>query len=214
MWERLIKYAKNPLTPSSAGIIAILKGVFSPFAYLPISSLTGRFLTESIESISLFNRGTGIAIGIMSLVSYGLVIKRKIYSSYIIAGISALIVVIEAYWVTVIGVTGKQYGSIYDPTIFLPTGPLVVYNLTVRAKLGSGVGYLLGGHISLLLSIFMAQKQMQLKDISRSYILKRKYKILIGVLFFILLVVVVLTIIYLLNNGPIAKTRIDGFINR
>lgn len=161
LWKIFLKYAKNPVTPSSAGIVTIVKGVFASFVYVPLSSFSGRLLTERIESISLFNRGSGIIIILLSLISFGLLIRKKYLSSLIPAVLSLAIIVIEAYRVTVTGVSGHQYSSIYDPDIFLPSGPLVVYDLTVRGWLGNALGYLVGGHISFFFAVVMGRNQMR-----------------------------------------------------
>lgn len=74
LWEKFLKYAKNPVSPSSCGLLALINGVFAPFVYVPLSSFSGRLLAERIESISLFNRGSGIIIILLSLIGFGLLV--------------------------------------------------------------------------------------------------------------------------------------------
>jgi hypothetical protein len=159
LWKKIIKYAKSPVSPMSCGFLAIINGVFSPFAYVPLSSFSGRMLSESIESISLFNRWSGMVILLLSFISFGLLIKKKYLSSLIPAILSAVIVIIEAYKVIVIGVTGTQYGSLSNPEMFSPRGLVVVYDLTVRARLGNALGFLTGGHIAFFFAVLMRRNQ-------------------------------------------------------
>ena len=213
LWNKFLKYAKNPVTPSSAGILAIINGVFAPFAYVPLSSVSGRLLTESFEPISLFNRGSGIAVIILTLISYVLLIRKKYVSALILAGVSALIVIIEAYWVTVIGQTGRQYSSIYDPDMFFPRGPLVVYDLAVRARLGNAIGYLFGGHISFFFAVVMGRNQIRRRGGPSHIIKNSRLRIFLGI---VLLLVVISALLYyflIMGGQPIVETHLEGFVN-
>ena len=104
-WEHILKYAKNPVTPSSCGILAITKGVFAPFVYVPFSLYSGMLLKESIYPISLFTKGSGIIIIILSLIGFVLLVKKKYFSSLIPVMISAVIIVIEVYNIAINGIT-------------------------------------------------------------------------------------------------------------
>ncbi len=214
LWERIIKYAKNPITPSSTGIVAIVEGVFAPFVYVPLSSFSGRLLTEKIESISLFNRGSGIIIILLALISFILLIKKKYLSSLIPAILSSVIVIIETYGATVRGVSGHQYSSIYDPDIFLRGGPLVEYDLIVRGRLGIALGSLVGGYILLFFSIVTGRNQMKRSDELSHSNKKSSPRIF---LYIILLLVVISVIVYffiIASEKPIAETHFKDFINR
>lgn len=215
VFQIVLKYGKNPITPSSAGIVAIMKGVFGPFLYVPLSSFSGDLLSERIESISLFNRGSGILIIALSLISFGLLIKKKYLSSLVLAGISALIVIGEAYWVTVIGVTGRQYSSIHDPTMFLPSGPLVVYDLTVRARLGNALGYFAGGYISYFFAAIMGRNQIGGRKKPSSHRVKnRSLRIFIGIVLLIVVTFALLYIFGITKSPPIVETKFEGFLQR
>jgi hypothetical protein len=213
-WKKLLKYAKHPVSPSSCGILAIINGVFAPFVYVPLSSFSGRFLTESIESISLVNRGSGILIIFLALISFLLLLKKKYLSSLVPFGISALVVIIEVYRVTVLGITGQVYKSLIPDVPFGFMDQLVVYDLTVRGRLGNALGYLVGGHIAFLFAVVMGRKQMKISnDIFRS---NKKSKLRIF-LYIVLILVVILVVVYfyiIASEKPIAETHINGFINR
>lgn len=209
--ETFLKYAKNPVSPSSCGILAIINGVFAPFLYVPISSFSGRLLTESIESISLFNRGSGIIIILLSLIGFVLLIKKKYLSSLIPIVLSAIIIIIEVYMVTVAGVSGRQYSSIHDPNIFLPSGPLVVYDLVVRGQLGIALGYLVGGHVSFLFAVVMGLKQTKRKIIVLHQ--KPKLRIFLGILLLLVVILALLYFFFIIRALPIAETRNPRFLN-
>jgi hypothetical protein len=212
-WKKFLKYAKNPVSPSSCGILAIINGVFAPFAYVPLSSFSGRFLTESIESISLFNRGSGILITFLALISFLLLIKKKYLSSLVPFGISAMIVIIEAYRVTVIGITGQVYKSLIPDVPFGLMDQMVVYDLTVRGRLGNALGYLVGGHIAFLFAVLMGRKQIKISD-GLHRIKKSKLRIFLYIFIMLVVVLVVVFFYIIASEKPIAETHINGFINR
>lgn len=210
LWATFLKYAKNPVTPSSCGILAITKGVFAPFIYVPLSSFSGKLLAESIESISLFNRGNGIVIILLSLIGFGLLIKKKYLSSLIPAVISVVIITIEVYGVSVEGVHSNMKTSIYDPTIFFG-GPSVSYDVAVRGRFGAALGYLVGGHISFFFAVVMGRNQNKKIKKSSHYTKKLKLKIFLCI---VLLLVVILSLLYLfftISTKPVVETRIEGF---
>lgn len=211
--EKFLKYAKNPVSPSSCGILAIINGVFAPFVYVPLSSFSGRLLAESIESISLFNKGSGIIIILLSLIGFGLLIKKKYLSSLIPTLLSAVIIIIEVYMVTVVGVSGRQESSIYDPDIYFPRGPLVVYDLAVRGRLGNALGYLVGGHISFFFAVVMGRNQMRRREGSSHIIKNSRLRIFLGI---VLLLVVISALLYyflIMRGQPIVETHLEGFVN-
>lgn len=115
--------------------------------------------------------------------------------------------------VTVVGVSGRQYSSIYDPDIFLPRGPLVVYDLAVRGRLGNALGYLVGGHISFFFAVVMGRNQMRRKKGSSHIVKVSKLRIFLCI---VLLLVVISALLYFFMNAwekPITETHIKGFIN-
>lgn len=212
--EKFLKYAKNPVSPSSCGILAIINGVFAPFVYVPLSSFSGRLLAESIESISLFNRGSGIIIILLSLIGFGLLIKKKYLSSLIPTLLSAVIIIIEVYMVTVVGVSGRQESSIYDPDIYFPRGPLVVYDLAVRGRLGNALGYLVGGHISFFFAVVMGRNQMRKREVSSHIIEKNsRLRIFLGIVLLLVVISALLYFFMIAREKPITETHIEGFIN-
>lgn len=211
-WENFLKYAKNPVTPSSCGILAITKGVFAPFIYVPLSSFSGRLLKESIESISLFNRGIGIVIILLSLIGFGLLIKKKYLSSLVPAVISVVIITIEVYRVAVEGVHTNMKTSVYDPTIFFG-GPLVSYDVAVRGRFGTALGYLVGGHISFFFSVVMGRNQMRKKEVSSHIIKKPRLRIFLGIVLLLVVISVLLHFFMIAGGKPIVEANLEGFLN-
>ena len=213
LWKKILKYAKNPVTPSSAGIVAIIKGVFAPFVYVPLSSFSGRLLSERIESISLFNRGSGIVIILLCLISFGLLIKKKYLSALVPAILSASIIIIETYTVTVSGISGHQYSSIYDQGEFWPRGPIVEYDLLVRGRLGNALGSLLGGYILLFYSVVSGRNQMKRSAGLTLSTKKSKLRIFFYSILFLLILSVIVYLFIIASERPIAETHIKGFID-
>ena len=121
-----------------------MNGVFAPFAYLPPSGAYALF--PASRPITLMNRWSGIPVVVLALLGFALLLKNRNRGAVVAGGLSALIVLVEVFWVTVVGVTGRQYSSIADPMLYFPQGPKIVYDLTVRAPLGSALGYLVGGY--------------------------------------------------------------------
>ena len=204
----ILKYARDPITPSSAGLLAIINGVFAPFAYVPSSGFP--FLPY-FEPVSLVNRGSGIVVVALSVVAFGLLIKKRPSGTVIVAGLAFLIVLAEAYWVTVMGVTGRQTSSLDDPTGLFTRGPSIVYNLTVRARLGSGFGYLLGGYISLFFAVHMARRSVIRTDHPAQNTVKSRPTTILTIG---LLLLVLLTAVYsflTVRGKPIIRSHIVGF---
>lgn len=214
LWKKFLNYAKNPVTPSSAGIVAIIKGVFAPFVYVPLSGFWGGLYSERIEPISLFNRGSGIVIILLCLISFALLIKKKYLSALIPAILSVLIVIIETYRVTVSGMNGHQYTSIYDPGEFWPRGPIVEYDLLVRGRLGDALGSLLGGYILLFFSVVSGRNQMKRSAGLTLSTKKSKLRIFFYSILFLLVLSVIVYFFIMASERPIAETHIKGFIDQ
>ena len=165
-WVFILKYAKNPIAPSSCGILAITKGIFAPFIYTPISYHSGMLLTEAIYPISLFNKGSGIIIIILSLIGFWLLVKKKYVSSLVPVVISVAIIIIEVYNVSIHGVPHNitpQMKDMYSPPPYLFSYdlPSVSYELAIRGQFGMALGYLVGGYISFFFAVVMGRNQMK-----------------------------------------------------
>ena len=171
-------------------------------------------LVDSVDSISLFNRGSGALIIILSLISFYFLVKKRYLGSMISGSLSALIVIIEMFRVAYLGVTGQQYGSIYDPTIFLPSGPIVVYDVVVRARLGGALGPLLGGHLSFFFAVLMGHHQAK-RTGDTSQVKKRVPQwVFVGIPFMLLAIAAAVYILIVTASGPIAETHLQGIMNR
>lgn len=204
----ILTYAKNPVTPGSCGILAIINGAFAPFIYVPLSSHSGRLLKESIESYSLINTGSGIVIIILSLIGFWVLVKKKYILSSIPLALSAVIIIIEVYKVAIEGVPGDMRTLLHDPTMSpLPyfRGPLVSYDMVVRGRFGTALGYLVGGHISFFFAVLMGRSQIA-KEKNKS-----KLHIFLGSVLLMAAISVLLYFLIVAGERPVIESHIKGF---
>ena len=146
--RQIVRYAKHPASPASCGVLSVINGVFAPFAKVPMAGFRATFMFEAMEGISLFNRGSGIAILVLLVVGWVLLVRKVYKTALVLCVISLTIVLAEAWLIGTGGITGEVRRPLIEGMPLNLAREHLVYDLTVRARFGEGIGYLLGGHIA------------------------------------------------------------------